>query len=325
MATPLAAGQWRGVSIAGAEFNAKRLPGTYGKDYVYPTSKQVAYFASRGMDMLRLPIRWERVQHALYAPLDAAELARIDAVVASATANRMSVVIDLHNYAKYGGFKVGSAEVPAAALDDLWRQLALRYRGNEAVLFGVMNEPVGISAESWRKTVDGVTAAIRATGARNWLLVPGTNWSGAHSWGTKIGTGGSNAQNFATYRDPEERSLIEMHQYLDLDSSGTSPACVDADVGVRRLQKATRWLRSNGKRGFLGEFGAGPDPVCVAALTKMVAFMASNRDVWAGWTYWAGGAWWGDYAFSVEPLSGRDRPQMPALMGTATATASVAR
>jgi endoglucanase len=42
--------------------------------------------------------------------------------------------------------------------------------------------------------------------------------------------------------------------------------------------------------------------------------MDENSDVWLGWTYWAGGAWWSDdYFASVQPLNGKDRPQMAIL------------
>jgi len=40
--------------------------------------------------------------------------------------------------------------------------------------------------------------------------------------------------------------------------------------------------------------------------------MDQNDDVWAGWTYWSGGPWWGDgYFTNLSPNStGEDRPQM---------------
>ena len=36
--------------------------------------------------------------------------------------------------------------------------------------------------------------------------------------------------------------------------------------------------------------------------------------MWQGVTYWAGGPWWGDYMFSIEPQNGVDKPQMGILM-----------
>jgi endoglucanase len=41
--------------------------------------------------------------------------------------------------------------------------------------------------------------------------------------------------------------------------------------------------------------------------------MDAHADVWQGATYWAGGPWWGDYMYSIEPINGHDRPQMDIL------------
>lgn len=51
--------------------------------------------------------------------------------------------------------------------------------------------------------------------------------------------------------------LVEMHQYLDSDGSGTSATCVSATIGAERLAAATAWLKQTGLKGFLGELGAG--------------------------------------------------------------------
>ena len=41
----------------------------------------------------------------------------------------------------------------------------------------------------------------------------------------------------------------------------------------------------------------------------MMAFLRENGDVWVGWTYWAGGDWWGNYPYSIQPQDGRTKPQ----------------
>jgi endoglucanase len=76
----------------------------------------------------------------------------------------------------------------------------------------------------------------------------------------------------------------------------------------------THWLRENERRGFLGEFAAADNAVCLEALDRMLQYVTDNSDVWLGWTYWAAGAWWGDYPFSVHPSQEGDRPQMKILM-----------
>lgn len=48
-----------------------------------------------------------------------------------------------------------------------------------------------------------------------------------------------------------------MHQYLDSDGSGTNATCVSSTIGAERIADATNWLKTNNKKGFLGEMGAG--------------------------------------------------------------------
>jgi len=70
-----------GVNLPSATFGAQNLPGTFGTDYTYPTHQDVDYFASKGMDVIRLGFEAERVQPNTNGPLDPAELARMDDIV----------------------------------------------------------------------------------------------------------------------------------------------------------------------------------------------------------------------------------------------------
>jgi endoglucanase len=299
-----------GVNLASGEFAPERVPGTHGKDYVYPTSSTAKPFSDAGFNVVRVPVLWERLQPAATAPLDRQELQRLDASLAGLRGYRM-VILDLHNYGRYRG-AVLDGDNGAAALADFWIRIARHYQSSPHIAFGLMNEPHGISARKWRRIVDGALAKIRAAGARNLVLVPGTRWTGAHSWSSGPD---SNAQAFAGFRDPGNNFMFEVHQYFDQDSSGQSPSCQDKTVGSRRLAQFTRWARREKARALLGEFGAGTDPVCLAALDDMLKYMSWNADVWAGGTYWAAGEWWGDYPFSVQPPSGQGpRPQMRVLM-----------
>ncbi|MFL6626934.1 MAG: glycoside hydrolase family 5 protein [Vitreoscilla sp.] len=303
---------WRGVSLSGAEFGAGSLPGNHGSDYIYPGTSSVAYFRSKGMNIMRLPFLWERLQPSLDQPFDAAELARLTDFVAQATAGGSTVLLDPHNYARYRGNLIGSAAVPYAAFADFWSRLATQFKGNGKVVFGLMNEPNTMPTEQWLSGANAALAAIRATGAGNVVFVPGNAWSGAHSW-TESGYGTSNAVVMKGVVDPGHNMVFEAHQYLDADSSGTSPDCVSPTIGVERLQAFTAWLRSNGYRGFLGEFAGASNATCDQAVANMLTFVRNNSDVWAGWAWWSAGPWWGNYMFSIEPAGGLDKPQMTTL------------
>ena len=55
-------------------------------------------------------------------------------------------------------------------------------------------------------------------------------------------------------------------------------------------------------------------PVEGDALDRAMRYMSDRSDVWLSWAYWAGGAWWPkDYFTSLQPLDGKDRPQMAVL------------
>ncbi len=303
--------QYTGVNLAGADFGEANLPGTYGTHYTYPTHAEVDYFVAKGMNIFRLPFRWERLQHRQLANFDPAELARLDDIVNYATGKGANVLLDPHNYARYYGEVIGEG-VPVSAFTDFWRKLANRYKSNPRVIFGLMNEPHSMSTELWREAANEAIQTIRATGATNLILVPGNAWSGAHSWAQNW-YGTPNAVAMLDIRDRGNNYAFEVHQYLNGDSSGATAECVSATIGAERLPEFTRWLRQHGKRGFLGEFAGGRNETCYTALDQMLSYMDSNADVWLGWTWWAAGPWWGDYAFSLEPVNRSDRPQMGTL------------
>lgn len=303
---------YAGVNLAGAEFKGKKIPGKVNKDYFYARKEHLDYFLNQGFNTIRLPFRWERLQPELGGDFDPKELSRIDKVVTHTTGKGGHLVLDPHNYAKYRRKPIGSKDVPIKAFASFWAQLADRYKTNKGVIFGLMNEPYKIRADHWRRAVEAAIAAIRATGARNLILVPGTAWTGAHSW-LKRHNGISNAVAFRTLSDPANNIAFEVHQYFDSNYSGTHDACQNEAIGENSLKKFTKWLRDNNHRGFLGEFGATNNEVCLKALDRTLKYVGANADVWLGWTYWAAGAWWKKYRFNVHPSPKETRPQLKIL------------
>jgi len=305
--------RYTGVNLAGAEFGEGSLPGIYGAHYTYPTQSEVDYFRGKGLNSVRLPFRWERLQQSTNAAFNAAELTRLNTFVSATTAKGVFVILDPHNYARYYGNVVGSAAVPFSAFSNFWSRVATLYRTNDHVIFGLMNEPNSMPTETWRDAANVAINAIRVAGATNLILVPGNAWTGAHSWNDNW-YGTPNATVMLTITDPANNYAFDVHQYLDSDSSGTSSQCVSATIGSQRLANFTAWCRSNGRRGFLGEVGVSTNATCLQALNNMLAYVKTNADVWLGWTYWAAGPWWGEYMFTLEPINGTtDRPQMNVL------------
>ncbi len=304
---PVAAPLPKGVSLAGADFAEDMLPGTLGRDYTYPTLAELDYYHGKGINIIRLPFRWERVQTAQYASLDATNIEQIDGLVQGAGRRGMTIIIDMHNYDRYYGGLIGQ-DVPDAALADVWGRLATRYAGASSIFYGIMNEPHDTNGH-WPVTAQAAVDAIRRADMRHTILVSGDCWAGASSW--------QRCNDGLTVNDSVNNVVYEAHVYFDTDGSGRYPVGYDQSgayptIGVDRVQPFLGWLRAHNARGFLGEYGVpGNDP---RWLTVLDNFLGALDTAGVGGTYWAGGPWWGDYPLSVEPAKGQDRAQMGLLV-----------
>jgi len=299
-----------GVNLAGAEFGSN-VPGVFGTDYTYPTHAEIDYYASKGLGVIRLPFLWERMQRTEFGTLDATELGRLTDVVNYATSKGLKIEIEPHDYGYGFGALIGSPQTPNSAFADFWGQLAQHFEANANVIFGLMNEPHDQSATEWLGSANAAIAAIRSAGAVSQeILVPGSYWDGAWTW-----TSTDNAAVVGTgVQDPAHNFAFEVHQYLDSDGSGTHAGAVSATIGVERLTAITQWAEATGNHLFLGEVGVTTDQTSLTALDGMLTYMQQHTDAWQGATYWAGGPWWGNYMFSIEPQNGVDKPQMAILV-----------
>src|SRR5262245_41578579 len=312
-----------GVNLSGAEFGSN-VPGTFGTDYTYPTHAEIDYYAGKGLTVIRLPFLWERLQRSEFGAFDATELGRLTDVVNYATGKGLKIEIEPHDYGYGFGALIGSAQTPNSAFADFWGKLAQHFEANPNVILGLMNEPHDQSATAWLGSANAAIAAIRGAGAVSQeILVPGSYWDGAWTW-----TSTDNAAVVGTgVQDPAHNFAFEVHQYLDSDGSGTHAGAVSATIGVERLTAVTQWAEATGNHLFLGEVGVTTDQTSITALDGMLTYMGQHTDAWQGKTYWAGGPWWGNYMFTIEPQNGVDRPQMTVLLqhlAPATQASSIA-
>ncbi|WP_209016052.1 glycoside hydrolase family 5 protein [Roseibium sp. RKSG952] len=303
-----------GANVSGGEFGkAEDKPGTYGVTHQFPSAATYEYLASKGMNAVRLPFQWERIQPELFGPFEPEELGHLTKSIAEARANGLTVILNPHNYGKYYGRAIGSRDVPVDALADFWGRLASLYPGKTDIVFGLMNEPVDLTARTWLDASNRAIRAIRDTGADNLVLVPGTIWTGSSHWFDQQ-DGGSNAEVMLAVTDPAENFAIEVHQYLDADFSGTGTSCSRTADALAALKRFSGWLETFGYKGFLGEFGGSQNRSCLDGVKEIATFINRRPDIWIGWTIWAAGEWWGAYPYSIQPEDGIDRPQMATLI-----------
>lgn len=304
-----------GINIAGAEFAPDR--DKIDIDYRYPDARELEFFVERGFRLFRIPFLAKRMFSGPDGSpsFSAVDVARVDAILMRAAELKAAVALDMHDY----GLDRFGRPISARSGDFIatWRALAERFKGSPHVAFGLMNEPNKQSTSVWAAAANAAIAAIRAAGAMNIVLVPGAHWSTAVDWSRS-----GNAAAMERVIDPWGQMMIEVHQYLDADSSGTHAAVVKG-AGASRLVNCTRWARENGRRAFLGEFGWADTPEGHEEGRAMLGYMARNADVWAGWAAWAAGKWWGDYPMSLEPRGDQQNPILRTLQDFVGATPAI--
>jgi endoglucanase len=307
--------QLRGVNRAGAEFGEDWCGWTGQTYYEWPDvtvrTNELDHFASKGMNVVRLPISWERLQHTLNGPLDPTYQANLVAYVDAATSMGFAVIIDLHNYGRYatGAYDPSDVQVNTYTqrilgdgtltfdhIADVWTKIAALFVGNPRVIFNLMNEqhdagrPVpGARAEETcevgPKLIPGLDStaifagyqtaldAVRATGATQLVLFPNTRSSDTHHWSTWSPQGGPlDSVAALSVTDGANNLAFDMHSYTEAGDSW------NGDITV-----VTNWARANGKRLFLSEFGTTGRATAVSTL---LTHINSNADVWVGWTTW---------------------------------------
>lgn len=252
-------------------------------------------------------------QVSITATLNAAYLSSYSAVINHITSKGAYAVIDPHNYGCYNNAII----TDTASFGTFWKNLATAFKSNENVvgycchatlpifltitsqIFDTNNEYNTMDESLVLSLNQAAINAIRTAGATTQtIFAEGNNWTGAGTWTTA-----NDAMKGLT--DPNNNLIYEMHLYLDSDSSGSHDTCASATIGVERAQGATAWLRTNGKKGIIGEFGGGSNTLCMQAVTGLLNHLKENSDVWEGAVWWAAGPWWGTSTeFSFEPPSG---------------------
>lgn len=300
----------RGVNLSGGEFGS-RVPGTYGVDYKYPSREDVDYFATRGMNHLRVLFRHERLQRQLQGPLDEAEWGRLLDLVTYASVDRsMSVTIVPYNSARFYDHVLTEVQ-----MGDLWGRIAVRLKTHPAaarLYLNLTNEPHDMTTESWVALANAGIREIRRVGFVGLVQAPGNGWSGGQSWSSSwFGTPNSIAM--LNVVDPQDNLAFEIHQYLDTNASGASD-CVNKSIGSERIAGFIDWLRKNGKHGWLGEFAAPNTPTCRVAVTRMLDLVERSYDVFMGWSWYGAGVWSfaTTYPLSIGPTPPGvpEKPQM---------------
>lgn len=288
--------KWFGINESGAEFGEKNFTGVYGKEYIWYDLKTIDRFIEQGMNMFRLNFLMERLTpNSLTGAFDPLYLGNLTQQIDYITSKGKYAMVQPHNYGRF----LGNIITDTAGFKTWWQNVAAQYKDNELVVFDTNNEYHDMDQKLVFDLNQAAIDGIRATGSKNYITPEGNSWSGAWTW---VSSG--NGASLVNLKDPENKLIYQMHQYLDQDGSGTSANCVSATIFSERLRDATQWLKSNKKQGVIGEFAGGNNPQCINALKDGLNYLQQNNDVWWGAIWWAAGPWWGDYIYNMEPTTG---------------------
>ena len=250
-----------GVCMSGLE-DGDKVPGKPGVDYGIPAAWEYEYFASKHLTMIRLPFKWERIQPTLSGPLDPFMVSVLKGQLAIAAALNMTILLDCHNYARYGEYVINGTTGPLTSevFADLWLRMATEFGGLKGLHgYDLQNEPNNMpDLHVWPQAAQAAINAIRTVDTRTPIYVEGNQWSGAQQWQ-------QNNPDFPL-TDPNDNTVYSTHCYLDRDGSGTHfnwreevAHNVSVHIGEQRLANFLAWKTKYGVRAHLGEMGAGYD------------------------------------------------------------------
>jgi endoglucanase len=291
--------QLRGVNLSGAEF-----------DYAFnpPSLQDGAYYAAQGMNTIRLPVKWEYLQSdstdpkqrgndpAISIDFSHPNAAAYASLVTQYLDKGMTVIIDMHNYMRYGNNQliIGSGVSGAPTKEQYaaaWAAIANQFKTQSNVIFDLMNEPNQMSSAVLLDDYNAAIAAIRQTGAKNLVLLEGNGWTGAQSWTNpsvdRETPPRSNAEVFVpdAIHDSLNYYAINVHQYFDAYNSGTMPECVPGyHPDISGLNNYLLQYKLN---GIVSEMGGANTTTCSNDINAFLNSLPPTQYI--GWVGWSGG------------------------------------
>ncbi len=297
-----------GLNLSGAGFAAQVLPGINGTNYIFPTESYFEQWSARGIKLVRFPIIWERLQPTLGGALDTTYVELIDRTFGYAEKHGVKIILDLHNYARYRGQVIGTSGVPYVRYQEIMAKIAQRWSSQKSLYaYDIMNEPNG-ALNYWNTAAQYGINGVRSVDTVRPIIVEGNGWAEATRWEQWN-------EALLDLKDPSNNIIFSAHTYFDNNAGGSYESIdvskLDPMYGIERVKPFVEWLKKNGKKGYIGEFGVPDnDPRWYAMMDNMLAYLKQNC---MPATYWAAGPGWGNYFMSVEPVNGKDRPQWPTL------------
>jgi hypothetical protein len=248
---------YRGTNMSGAEQsddgpNGALNAGTLGAQYYFPQENDWVQLGNFGVNLVRLCIRWERLQPTLLQPLNTAYLNEIITALGYAHANGIHVALDTHNYGRYDtaaatnttgstsgvldlgqNAPTGVGGTMIAAFNDYWGRVATALVGTPGLwAYSICNEPNALTGgvNTWQLACQGAVEAIRLKDQTAHITVGGYNFQGMSAWVANNTNGGSSGPwltetipagqtGAGSARNSDPLIIWDAHQYFDYDGT----------------------------------------------------------------------------------------------------------
>ena len=314
----------------------------------YSDLANMRQFVSAGLNTVRVPISWSflALGGADDYTLNMAYWTNfVQPLLETLTSSGIYTILDLHTYMHYSwmgsqisGCNPSVSQCPDGKLDTnpndyvgIWKNIYGQISSDSNInqqylMLDIVNEPAAASGETLTPTqiYNAEIPVVNYLQAQHFpgkILIEGDGWSGLHSWTTTTyADGKTNAQVFSKANlqasgVDTSNLLINVHQYLDSDFSGTQNSCQNvaalSSTGVNgfNLQAFADYLKSNGLQAIVTEVGAATSAAssCQATLKGFIDYLntnaASESAGFVGMTLWGAGHGWGSYNLYVDPTT----------------------
>lgn len=211
----------------------------------------------------------------------------LDWAVRQATAQGLTVILDLHEFNAIGDDPEGNKDRFLA----FWRQLARHCRNApDTVLFEILNEPCKkLTPALWNQWLREALALIRETNPNRTVIVGPAFWNSVDRLGE------------LELPDADRNLIVTVHYYKPMefthqgaawtgqrDKLGVDWAGTDAErqAIARDFDKVTAWAREHRRPIFLGEFGAYDKAAMDARVRYLQAVTRAAEARGWSWAYW---------------------------------------
>lgn len=307
---------YRGVNLAGGECEDDVAEHLASHGEFLPFDNAAELFLYKGMNTFRIAVVWEYLadrEGYFFFPAHKYML-KLDATIKGLTDKGASVILDLHNYARYNPRNVALNRMPTdqegpdvlspTHLYRMWYNLASRY-SSPRIIYGMMHEPHDITNTTLnaliRAAFSGIRDGEKASGVpltnTHLILVPGNNYDRLHTWFKRdIADNQGNSYNANNYRalatfkelnrEVVSKFALEIHHHFDDHKSAfsglyLSGECLDTKSYIEWVRKAwPKFLivsKVNEYAVFVSEFGAPDTPTCRANVAHFLGLLEQDR------------------------------------------------